>query len=245
MKDKASNYNRRRILQITAATTASIGAVGVAAGSEHGRRDTTPEDYDVVGKSERENHQIVVVESAERVAGVKIFTEGEKEGVVEHTVISDRITASTERDGLTEIAANVDGYSAVIEKRKSISRKIGSCGLNYCKTDNWPHYQEGTAIKLSKPADVIGKATLTEVIGGLVAVTKSAILGGVVGVIVATMLTLGTGRNYTITEYDRDGWVFPRVSAGVANSWDANPGQHQTVIQSRARHVYECHEDLP
>ncbi|WP_255194213.1 hypothetical protein [Natronobeatus ordinarius] len=253
--------NRRTVLYATAAGLGTVTAAGTATASpSEGEITVDPEEeygvepidsFEIKRIIEASSYSVVVTETDDRVSAVKISAEDN--GAVEHGVISEKrnrdsqetvdISSETVREeGFDGI---VESSSTVIEKQEEISRQIGSCDLDYCNEDGWPHYQEGVTLTLTEPADVIGKATLTEIIGGLVAIKKGVLLGGAVGVLVAAMLGLGTGRNWTISEYDRDGWLFPRISAGVANSWDADPSSHQTVIQSRGRHVYECHEGHP
>lgn len=113
----------------------------------------------------------------------------------------------------------------VIEQSSSFTRQIGGC-----KTDNgYRHQYDGVTFSLTKPADVIGKATLAETISVLISAgltgTAATLLSFGTGIIAGAILSLYTGRHYTVAV--KDGFVdwgagyTPQINAVVANSYDA------------------------
>ncbi|UPV74946.1 hypothetical protein M0R89_02505 [Halorussus limi] len=152
----------------------------------------------------------------------------------------------TQNVGMQDVTTQGAGVS-VVEQSKEIDRTIGDC-----KTDNgYNHQYNGVTFTLSATADVLGKATITEAIGALVVYyLGTGIVGGILSSLAAiaatAILSLYTGRNYTVCAKDGyidwDAGYSPQINGVVANSYNASASSTTDVAFIPDVHMGGEHE---
>lgn len=237
-----------RMLGTTTGIGSTIGVSSVnALASGENQTVQNPEQRVV---KETDTYTVIKSKYNGKIKYLRIFTSGDQKGRVE------KLEQWSDSDTGTQSIP--DG---VVEKFNHVIRKFDTCcEFFYGKADTpYDHRQNATALRLTKPADVIGKATLAETLSALAGLLLSTSVYGVLatigfGVLVSAALSLGTGRNYTFSTHDDHYKVplaceKPRVITGVANSFKAYP--NETVPASlgrghvKGKHMGSMEYDLP
>ncbi len=136
---------------------------------------------------------------------------------------------------------------SVVDRSKEIDRTIGGC-----KTDSdYRHQYNGITFTLSEPADVVGKATISEAIGALGLYylgtgPVGALISSLAAIAAAAILSLFTGRNYTVCAKDGyidwEGGYSPQINGVVANSYDASASSTTDIAFVPDVHMGGDHE---
>lgn len=175
---------------------------------------------------------------------IKIYTGGKREGeVVKMDNWSDGIGTQSIPEG-------------VVETSEHVTREFSTCCPFFTSNDSldpepYNHRQNSFTLRLTEPADVIGKATLTETVSALAGYYLATNVYGFMasigfGVIVSAAVSLGSGRNYTFSTHDDHYKVpfvceRPRIITGVANEYKAYPND---TVPASAGQEGEHMEDL-
>ncbi|WP_440772367.1 hypothetical protein [Natronorubrum sp. DTA28] len=190
----------------------------------------------------------------------KFYTNGRREGQLELAEVGPVGDVHLVEGVRSNEAANVQ-YSiqedfattslAVVERSTNIDRSLGEyCNEDFCDGFTYEHGQTGFSVEFSDLADELGVGTVGAAIGALVEMYMSnrwaRWIGGAVGIIAAAIISVGTGRSYTISPWDRDssgtiGGIGsgPQVRLGVGAGWNLYPDDLQRVLTNRGTHLGE------
>lgn len=268
-KDQGSgrNYKRRKVVKGGAAAGAAAAVPGTASAYESvgGKfpNASSPRGARTEVIEEGDNYKLLRTSTRERISLGKFYTDGPKESKLEIVALDDGNgvealgegndagvyrTSSPKKVATDEEAAlsavETSGFE-VVNRTKDIDRTLDSCSQDYCDGFTYTHVQTGFSVDFTNHIDTLGKNTVTEVLSQLITIyidskKISRWAGGIVGIIAGTMLSIGTGSDYTVSPWDTDkGWIFtnPVVEFGVANGWDKHAHDLTNVQDNEREHI--------
>lgn len=242
---KTSNLmDRRSIIRSGLGLGAAAAIPGVASARSSapaGGDDSDRVEVEVV--SETKNHTIYRVDNKKRTSLLKFYTNGPKEGKVDHLGVQDRAgsdensdidssltttdsVSTTDSDGDASMStldaeqmASIDGVE-IVKRSENIDRGLGDyCTRDFCDGFTYEHGQTGFTVEFvdqisSFESNIIEEAIAT-LIEGYVATRWSLWMLGFVNVIAGTLFTIATGVSATVSPWDREKTGAIRGTRGV------------------------------
>jgi len=181
-------------------------------------------------------------ESAMKLSQKEMDAMDPREETSLNTLAAGKLATAEGPDEILSAVAPNDEIPVVVERSDPVDRELENCSQDYCNARSYTHRQTGFSFELTETADALGKNGLIEVASALAGryIISSLAAGFGIGVIAATILSVTTGKKYTISYHDNDkGWIFtqPAVEAGFDNSYNAKPGDIDEVRDNEGEHL--------
>lgn len=245
---------RRSVLRRSLSLGTILGISGVASAQNSSRRtqgSKSTESPDTTVLHKADNYRLLKTEYQESTYVGKVYIDGPKEGQIEETKTSNKSIepssiVSAHTDETATVSTQAESLSTVIEKSTEIEKMTDNCTSTPQRCEK--HYFNVISIKLSEPADALGKGLLTTVISQLITLASSPwakVLSGYAGTVAGVLLSFGTSDEYTfgIMDIDTYGGTWPKGVTAASKSYGSDEKSELTQIRGPTIHQGHFCED--